>query len=129
VGAPGLAPDGRTIAAIYRDDATKASILMLLPVSGGEAKKLLRVREPESLDQRYVAWTPDGRGVLVGKRVMAEQGEIWVVPVDGGTPRKIDVGSTVWTGFGFEMHHDGRRIAFVAGENRSELWVLEDFIK
>jgi hypothetical protein len=34
----------------------------------------------------------------------------------------------VWSSFGFDVHPDGRQIAFVAGENKEEVWVLENFL-
>jgi len=129
LGAPSLSSDGRFIATTYNDGATKSSVVLLIPVSGGEPRELLRVSQPQSLDQ-FVAWMPDGRAVLVNKSLneSGDQRELWLVPTAGGQPRKIDIGAA-WFGGPIKVHPDGRQITFMAGENNSkELWVLENFL-
>ncbi len=128
LGPPSLSPDGRVIAAVA-DESTKSSVLFLIPVGGGAPRELLRVSQPQSLDRRFVGWTPDGRAALV--HVLSnggEKGELLLVPTAGGQPRKLDLGTPVWGGFGFDLHPDGRQIAFVAGENKAEVWVLDNFL-
>ena len=131
LGPPGLSPDGRVIAAVASDGPASSSVLLLIPVAGGVPKELLRVTPPQWLDRRIVGWTPDGRAALVhmlDKGEQGEQGDLLLVPTAGGQPRKIDVGMRVWGGFGFDVHPDGHRIAFVGGEDKTELWVLENFL-
>jgi Tol biopolymer transport system component len=132
LGPPSLSPDGHIIAAVFQDKATKSTAVVLIPVSGGEPRELWRVTEPESLDMRWVAWMPDGSGVIVSRSSHPVTGDgggyFWHVPVTTGTPRKIDVGTPVWSGFRFQVHPDAKQMAFVAGVNKQEIWVLENFL-
>jgi Tol biopolymer transport system component len=124
-----LSPDGRFIATTYDDRSSKSFVLLLIPVSGGEPRELLRVSQPQEL-MATATWMPDGRAVIVDK-VLNESGterEFWLVPTAGGQPRKIDVGTAPGLGPDIRVHPDGRQIAFVAGENKKELWVLENFL-
>ena len=86
-------------------------------------------------------WTPDGRAILVlkmgsfskvGLAVAGGANELWHVPVDGGTPRKldIDVSRVLPGGQGrIRLHPDGRQLAFVSGHYPvPEVWVLENFL-
>jgi len=128
LGAPSPSPDGRFIATTSLDRSTKSSVLLLIRVSGGEPRELLRVSQPLSLNQ-LVQWTPDGRAVLVNKSLndTGPQRELLRVPIDGGQPRKIDLGVTAFNNI-FKVHPDGRQMAFVVGENKAEVWVLENFL-
>jgi Tol biopolymer transport system component len=132
LGPPSLSPDGQIIAAVFNDKSTQSTAVMLIPVSGGEPRELWRVAEPESLDLRWVAWMPDGSGVIVSKSSQPATGDggghLWHIPMTGGKPRNIDLGTPVWSGFRFQIHPDGRQIAFVAGQNKQEIWVLENFL-
>jgi Tol biopolymer transport system component len=72
---------------------------------------------------------PDARAVLVAKSLndSAEQTELWLVPIDGGQPRKIDIGATQFE-TPVAVHPDGRQIAYTSGERKQEVWVLENFL-
>ncbi len=122
-GVNGLAvsPDGRRLAFSVSDPATRSSVLMLIPASGGEARELIRLKEPESIWFSSLAWTPDGRQVFFVKG-----DELWRVPVEGGAAQKIELG--VRKPRGIRFHPDGSRIAFWAGENTREVWVMENFL-
>ena len=53
--------------------------------------------------------------------------ETWLVPLDGGAhegagPARL----TAWSRI--RVHPDGKRIAYHAGELKSEVWVLENFL-
>ncbi len=53
--------------------------------------------------------------------------DLWttrVVPVDGGEARPLELMPFVRPD-GIKLHPDGRRIAFMAGESRGEVWVME----
>src|SRR5207253_9321056 len=104
------------------------------PVDGGEPRDLLRVNLPELVNNTSMPWTPDGRGILV--RQITESsgaaGELWLVPIDGAAPRKLEFdASRVALGAGgrIKRHPDGRRLAFVSGNKMIiEAWVLENFL-
>lgn len=116
---PSLSPDGRYFAGIVHD----RSALVLVPVTGGEQKELLRVKDVQTLSN-YVTWTRDGSGVIVPVRGKAEYEPV-LVPVSGGVPRKLElkIGQ-----LGIRLHPDSRQVAFTAGTQMAELWVLENFL-
>ena len=129
-----VSPDGKHVAVIASDRKTYHSV-MVVPVGGGEARTLLRVNAPEQLrgDQaNSPAWTPDGRAVIVAKVLFGDtpKSELWRVPIDGGAPRKLDIDISNWTGDGFRISPDGKRIAFVAtaGKQGAEIWAVENFL-
>jgi len=138
-----VSPDGRWIAATRTEafqgfEITSASVVVM-PVDGGESRTLLRVDQPMQI-MNSMPWTPDGRAILVLKMGSFSKGglvdggtnELWYVPVDGGTPRKldIDVSRVLPGGLGrIRLHPDGRQLAFVSGHYPvQEVWVLENFL-
>jgi Tol biopolymer transport system component len=121
---PDLSPDGRYLAGVVDDKDRKPVAVVLIPVAGGDGKELFRVRDAETLS-RYIAWTPDGRGVVVPIRAEGGFAPLFV-PVSGETPRKLDLEVSLT---GVRVHPDGRQIAFATTDSREwELWVLENFL-
>jgi Tol biopolymer transport system component len=132
LGSISLSPDGKWIAAQQVNRATNSESVVVIPVSGGDPKELLRVSQPARVN-RYTGmpWTPDGRGVLVRTRLADDSGELWLVPVGDEPAYKIDVNVEAWaTGpVGvISLHPDGRQLAFLTGEATSEVWRLENFL-
>ncbi|MDA1312595.1 MAG: hypothetical protein O2968_04595 [Acidobacteria bacterium] len=118
-----LSPDGRSLAFATRDPAIeKTEILQLLPVGGGAPRKLLTARNAVL---NGVEWLPDGSALLVGA-----PGEptpsIWKIAVSGAKPEQLPI-QINHTG-GFRLDPKGRRIAFAAGEQQSEVWVMTGFL-
>ncbi len=102
-------------------------LLMVMPASGGEPRKLLEVREPEIIDS--VAWTPDSRYIVFSKgRGLPQEPkiELFRISAEGGAPEKLGL-AMEWLRE-IRFHADGRRIAFTAGSNKSEVWVMENFL-
>jgi Tol biopolymer transport system component len=70
-------------------------------------------------------WTPDSRRILAA-RTLGANSEIWQVPIDGGSPSKIDFpGGRVVV---LRLNPDGKTIAFMRASWRSEIWVLHNFL-
>src|SRR5713226_3260712 len=84
-----LSPDERTLAFQLRQQASGTSSLMLVPTAGGPVRELLTVKKPEHFDFGSFAWTADSQQVLA-VRTRNESSELWLVPLSGGQPRKID---------------------------------------
>jgi Tol biopolymer transport system component len=122
-----VSPDGRYLA--FRRPVDESwTALMLVPATGGELRELGRFRHSEMMGPDELAWTPDGRNVLMVRRT-GKDGilELWRIPIAGGEPQRTGLSAE-----GMDLvapHPDGRRIAFDSG-NRSvesrELWVLEN---
>lgn len=124
--APLASPDGRWIAFRSGDPRTSSSALKVMPSSGGEAKDLVRLADPEVV--HLFTWTPDSSGLLYSryKGSRSEMMELWIVPVTGGNARKLDllIGITNT----LSIHPDGRRIVFDGRTGGMELWVMENFL-
>jgi len=132
-----VSPDERTVAVITTPSGDlPEETLAVLPVGGGEPRVLLRVSSPRSLfgaAAREPAWTPDGRAVIVGQSAAAEnvRDELWLVPIDGSQPRKLQFNAEHFVGQeGFRLSPDGRQIAFVgqAGAPGGEIRALENVL-
>jgi Tol biopolymer transport system component len=104
---------------------------LLIPVAGGETKVLGLSNFATDADNLLsTTWTSDGRSLLVLKRRPGQVDEIWQVPIDGGTPRKLDLGPSGMFAY-LSIHPDGKRFAFTTGEKRQpggEIWMLENFL-
>jgi Tol biopolymer transport system component len=123
-----LSPDGRYLACqTFGDEPIKNRTLVAIPAEGGEPRELIRLHEPESFGG-FTAWTPDSRSVLFWKVLSALEykSEYWLVPLAGGQSRKVDLG--IEGAYAVRIHPDGTRVAFTAGENKSEVWVMENFL-
>jgi Tol biopolymer transport system component len=121
-----LSRDGRQLAFAVREAESKATVLRVLPVAGGEARDLLRGIEmplPGS-----VAWMPDGLSLLfTGKpNAHSSRTDLWRIPVRGGEPQRLDFTADNVTDL--RIHPDGRHIAYTAGKDRQEVWALENFL-
>jgi Tol biopolymer transport system component len=121
-----LSGDGRQLAFAVHEAESQSRVLKVLPAAGGEARDVLRGVEmplPGS-----VAWTPDGLSLLFtttpGPR--SSRTELWLVPVQGGEPRKLDLVADNTRDL--RVHPDGRHIAYTAGKDRSEVWALSNFL-
>jgi hypothetical protein len=57
----------------------------------------------------------------------ARNGQMWRIPADGGQPEAIE-GLSPTGSDGFSVHPDGRHIAFVASEQKEEVWVMSNFL-
>ena len=121
-----LSPDSRQLAVVVRDSEGRHQSLTLVPAAGGEAREVLRITQlafPVS-----IAWVPDGQGLLFVKQPEARDSktELWLVPLQGGEPRKLDLSAPNIRHV--RVHPDGRRIALTSGVDRSEVWVMENFL-
>ena len=79
-----------------------------------------------------IEWMPDGkylvfsRGSISRAEVPYVTPELWRIPVDRGAPQKIGVATT--NRASLSVHPNGQQIAFTAGEENPEVWVMEDFL-
>lgn len=122
-----VSPDGRFVAAAVGDDEQQVSRLVVVPIEGGEARVLDEATAPEHIDYNAAAlpWTADGRYILSVRGGWQETPHyLFAYPVDGGA--RVQLFRTKGSGIYQSVHPDNQRVAFIDGERRSELWVLED---
>ena len=121
-----LSPDGRTLAFHARNDAAKSASLMLVPANGGEPRTLLTIHRPEAFIFGSFTWTPDSRQILAVRTRDNRVSEIWRVPADGSTPSKIDFPAMRIACL--RLSPDGKTIAFMRPQWRSEMWMIQNFL-
>lgn len=70
------------------------------------------------------AWTADGTSLLFAGNVLEDDAlkELWIISATGGSPRRLYAIDELRS---VAAHPDNRHIAFMAGETRYELWVME----
>ena len=136
-----LSPDGKYVATVSADASTNSRVLLLIPANGGEPREVMRVASgvaPEELTNTgkgqlvyQVTWAPDSRSFIFRKRrSLTEDSELWVAPVDGAAPRKLD-GTVKANTFKFSVSPDSRQVAFRFEEpvpRQPEIWALENFL-
>jgi len=125
-----VSPDSKILALRVPVDGNQWTALRLAPAAGGEWRELCRFPKSETDGSWQLAWTPDGRNLLMVRRT-GKDGipELWRIPIAGGEPQRTGLSME---GMGsFSLHPDGRRIAFDSGRrggSPNELWVLENFL-
>ncbi|PYV25321.1 MAG: hypothetical protein DMG24_09330 [Acidobacteria bacterium] len=109
-----FSPDGKFLAYVA-GAGFLAQDIFLVPVSGGEAKRL-------TLDKRRVlglAWTPSGNEILFS----SDRGglySLWRVPVPGGTPEPV--GSVGEDAYQPTVSRQGNRLAYLHEKVNSNVW-------
>lgn len=123
-----VSPDGQRLAFVWTDGRVGITALMVLPTAGGEPRELLRAQEPEMIS--VPAWTPDSRHIMYARSVSGEKRtfELWRISAEGGEPQKLGLVMEGLEPYGLSVHPDGKRIAFTAGTEREEVWVLKNFL-
>ena len=117
-----LSPDCQM--ATFQENGT----IYTVSLNGGEPKKLL-----SDLTNYYVLrWTRDGRYIIAQaldniSGLYAATSEILRIPVQGGTPLKLDLAIPRMEDF--TLHPDNRHFAYSVNDGtREELWVMENFL-
>jgi Tol biopolymer transport system component len=129
-----LSPDGRLIATpFFKTDTDQASVF-IVPVDGGTPREIWRLEPGQWINNAAMAWTPDSRSVLVHRMLNADatESELWIVPVSGGSPRKLGFDATQVAAYQpgkIRLHPDGKQLAYQSrGESTTAVWVIENFL-
>jgi Tol biopolymer transport system component len=105
-----VSPDGRWVAS-YERSADLLQAVVIRAIDGGESREIFRLSEGEF-------------DVIPN--------ELWLIPLDGGPPRRLDVdlGAAVPGQLGkIRLSPDGKRLAYVVGKfYQTETWLLENFL-
>jgi Tol biopolymer transport system component len=128
-----LSPDGQQLA--FQQFAPGGVSAHVVPTSGGAPREVGRFTQSPVM--MLLGWTPDGSS-LVFLRIddpedVSAKPTLWVMPIAGGEPRKLDLAERLpqealrGQPSPLRVHPDGRRVVFSAGQDRSEVWVMEGF--
>ena len=126
-----LSPDGRQVALTLVEQETRSSMLKVLPVTAGEARELLTVKEPETVAGGSLTWSSDSRYIVFGRgRASSNEPktELFAISPRGGEPHALGLAMDFVRDVSF--HPDGRHLAFAAsaGKDKIEVWVMENFL-
>ncbi len=121
-----LSPDGQFLAFNVRERETHESILKIIPISGGEAREVVRWKKGKIIET--TDWTPDGKALLFAESRFQRgyKFEFWLISTEGGEPQKI--GLSMDRVYGLSVHPDGQHIAFRAGQRIKEIYAMDNFL-
>jgi Tol biopolymer transport system component len=146
-----LSPDGKYIAFSTEDPASNSRMALAVPTEGGHPREIMRVAAEVDLAQVKgvaglltgqhafpAAWMPDSSGLIIRKRLSDAhaQDELWLVPLGGGEPRKLEVHLDRDRLMGvpaLSVRSGGQQIAFMVNNNvrpwtSDSVWILENFL-
>jgi eukaryotic-like serine/threonine-protein kinase len=100
-------PDGRWLAVVDRNFENEPWSIFLLSIETGERRRLT---EPLTFGDLHVAFSPDGQTLAFTRSIDGTAGDIYLMPVAGGEPRRLTfddatIQSLAWT-------RDGRHLVF-----------------
>ena len=127
-----LSPNGQSLAIARGHDAPGAKEIVSVSIATGEATTLYRAQPGEGLPTHIgMPWTPDGQAILM--RSYRNRQELWVLPIAGGSPRKIDIDIKGWAPGPvgtISLHPDGRQLVYtqVREDRGPEVRVLTNFL-
>ena len=121
----GASPDGRYVVYVRPGPGGGVYVLTL---ATGESRGILPANPPDFRlgNMNGVAWTPDSRHVMMGASLNGDRG-IWLVPVDGGTPRKLNLDAPS----AGTLRLNGATNQLVYSTDvmpRYEIWKMENFL-
>lgn len=130
-----LAPDGTALAVAAQEPGSGIpNVLWVVPLDGGEPRVLAR-KAPAAADEEgqphftAVRWSPNGEEVIYGVHQTGEgddaEAEIWMVPAEGGVPRRLELSLSAYVLGNLRFHPDGDRIAYTVMDRGYELWLAE----
>ncbi len=124
-----LSPDGRSVAVWWvagnEPSRPPSSTILLVPTGGGEPREVWHATATDGGLRLSLAWGPGGRTLLV-VRVVGAGAQLWSIAIDSGEQRRLDL--SLQYGIGIRVHPDGRQVAYLDGENKFEIMVLENFL-
>lgn len=120
---PAVSPDGRHLAVVlvHGDGSAVEQSVVVLTLPDGRVREIYRSRNLA----RFARWRSDGHELIIanGRALMA-------ISISGGMPRPLDLPlvPAPQTTEHLQVHPDGRRLVYIAGEARRELWSIENFL-
>lgn len=126
-----LSPDARRIGFIWSEGSEMQS-LRVVPVEGGEVRELFKREKMTAIGASDFQWTPDGKYILTVQAATpttqesAQGHELWRISVSTGEAQPF--GLAMKRMGNLALHPDGKRLAFTGGEQKFEVWVMENFL-
>ena len=122
-GRPEVSPDGRSIAFELGSGPRESSKLGIISIDGGDPMRVLDL--PEVIASRNFRWANDGSG-FVFVRNIDNTFNIWLQPLDGGTPTRITEFESERI-YRFDLARTTGEFALSRGTESSDVVVISDF--
>ena len=124
-----LSPEGTYVACSTKDSKTKSSYLRIIPTQGGESRILVTLELQATIVP--LGWSSGGREILystLSGNPQQQTREVYRIALDGGKPQKLTFPLATISINDLCLHPDGQTVAFTAGKQKSEIWVMENFL-
>ena len=122
-----LSSDGRQLAFFLTSPGSATTGVLKIINSAGQPVREIGLNNKQfPSNTATIAWTPDGRYLVFGATAEGHKIELWRVPVSGGPFQKVGISADTLRDL--RVSPGGERVAFTAGEFKSEVWVLEHFL-
>jgi Tol biopolymer transport system component len=118
---PQVSPDGKTIAAYYRERGGAPLKIILLPIEGGQPNKILDSPQAPC----NFRWTPDSRS-LVYCDTQKGVTNLWTLPIDGAKPRQMTDFNSAQV-YWFDLDRSGKPTLFSRGDIRKDVVLITGF--
>jgi len=123
VGGISVSPDGQKIVfETYYNDVNDSIIqkkpegfhhIITIPVNGGSPVELTTNPLPDG----YPVWSPDGRYIAFLRRETGSIGNMYTIPAEGGTPKKVTSANDKITYGRIDWSPDGKWIGFFSADS------------
>ena len=120
-----LSPDGRSIAYLLSDRASKTVTVNRMPIEGGAPQVIARL---SGGTRNMSTWSPDGGTIVFATIDDNDKAWLWSVAATGGTPQKLALDDFKNVARNVRIHPDGKHLAYETGNNAFEIWTLENFL-
>jgi Tol biopolymer transport system component len=123
-----ISPDNQLVAFSLHEPDQGFATIHIVPIGGAGAGKSLQVKTPLTGQQELNAtWSPEGHSLFFLLRQTGKSlRELWQISVADGKARRLELAMDGLRDI--DLHPDGRRAAFAVFANRSEIWVMENFL-
>jgi Tol biopolymer transport system component len=116
-----LAPDGKSLAVIDRDNLDEPWATYLVDAASGIRRKLTSPPAQQPGDE-FCTFSPDGTRIAVVRNRTGEESDLHIVPIAGGAERQITfehafMRGAVWTPDGRELIYSAKRRSY-----QFEMW-------
>ena len=122
-----VSPDGKSIAGLYREQATSPFKIAIIPFEGGQPTKLLDLPPGYNTVKvnggpQPIHWLPDGRSLAY---IATRDGvsNIWSMPIDGGAPKQLTNFTTDQIAW-FDLSRDGKPTLFSRGATTKDVVLI-----
>jgi len=124
-----LSPDEKTVAWVEWAQGPPSWTLNTRSLEDGTTREILRLEQPETLQDSSIVWVPDGQHFLVSKSTGKGRSELLRLSLNGDEPSTLGI-SMERIVFG-DIHKNGSLVAFSTGQPKGkakEIWALEGFL-